>query len=427
MTTLGASFNYLASEHGAKGERMLGTTDRITIRIDNARHERTGVHGRLVMFVNDRHVYYDQINLEKGDQRSRFCRECVRNLDDAIVSVYSEKAITHDIGRICQAVISWDLENTKIDYIDPTEFATPITFPVYPYLMESAGTILFAPPGTGKSWVALIMAMCIANGMASPFNATKRPVIYANLERPRNTFLMRDHAVRRALSFPADQPSGIGYIHGRGRTFKSVLSQIENDGRKNPDTVVILDSISRTGLGSLVEDTTANQFTDSMNSLGLTWLGVGHTPRDNDKHVFGSVHFTAGCDIETRLVGSEHGNSLHLMLESVKANDAPRNYKHAIALDFGAEQAEGLVGIREIQADDPDLISQSTDSSFKIAHAIEELGGKATTRQIAEAADLYDSNVSRILRSPKGKFIQLPGDGKEKYYAIRANDYHDND
>jgi len=47
--------------------------------------------------------------------------------------------------------------------------------------------------------------------------------------------------------------------------------------------------------------------------------------------------------------------------------------------------------------------------------------------QIADAADLYDSNVSRILRSPKGKFIQLPGDGKEKYYAIRANDYHDND
>ena len=422
MTTVGPNLNYSASEHGADGERMLGTTDQITIKIDNARRERTGIHGRIMFFVNGTHIAFDNINLEKGDQRSRFCRDVMRNLSDAIVSIYSEKAVTHDVGVLCQAVISWDMESVKIDYISPTEFAPPITFPLYPFLREGAGTILFAPPGTGKSWVSLIMGVCLANGLTSPFNALKRHVIYANLERPRNTFLVRDHAVRRALGFPSDQPSGIGYIHARGLTFKSVLWHIEQEGRKHPDSVVILDSISRTGLGSLLDDTTANQFTDAMNALGLTWLGVGHTPRGDDKHVFGSVHFTAGCDIEVRLVGSEYGHTLNLLLETVKANDSKRNFKHAISLEFGAEEQEGLVGIREIQADDPGLVVQSTDNSFRIAHAIELLGGKATPSEIAEETGIALPNVSKVLTGSKGKFVFLEDEsrnaGRNKYYGV---------
>ena len=422
MTTVGTNLSYSASEHGADGERMLGTTDQITIKIDNARRERTGIHGRIMFFVNGTHIAFDNINLEKGDQRSRFCRDVMRNLSDAIVSIYSEKAVTHDVGVLCQAVISWDMESVKIDYISPTEFAPPITFPLYPFLREGAGTILFAPPGTGKSWVSLIMGVCLANGLTSPFNALKRHVIYANLERPRNTFLVRDHAVRRALGFPSDQPSGIGYIHARGLTFKSVLWHIEQEGRKHPDSVVVLDSISRTGLGSLLDDTTANQFTDAMNALGLTWLGVGHTPRGDDKHVFGSVHFTAGCDIEVRLVGSEYGHTLNLLLETVKANDSKRNFKHAISLEFGAEEQEGLVGIREIQADDPGLVVQSTDNSFRIAHAIELLGGKATPSEIAEETGIALPNVSKVLTGSKGKFVFLEDEsrnaGRNKYYGV---------
>ena len=425
MTTPQMNFTYSASEHGADGSRQLGTTDVIRVRIDNARRERTGVHGRLIMFVGNgssmRHIHYDNINLEKGDQRSRFCRECVRNLDDSVVSIYSEKAINHDIGVICQAVINWDTNNLSIDYIGAEEYAEPLTFPIYPYILDNAGSILFAPPGSGKSYMALIMSMCIANGLVSPFNAIKRPVIYVNLERPRNTFLMRDHAVRRALGFGAGEPSGVGYFHGRGRTFKSIIWHIEKETRGKPDTVIVLDSISRTGLGTLLDDTTANQFTDTMNALGLSWLALGHTPRGDDKHVFGSVHFTAGCDIETRLVGSEQGHTLNLMLETVKSNDGPRNYKHALSLTFGEVQ-EGLVGIREIPTDDPGLVAQSTDNTFRIAHAIEVLGGKATPSQLADETGIALPNVSKVLTGSKGRFIFLEEEsrnaGRNRYYGV---------
>ena len=407
---------------------MLGTTDIIKIHIDDARREKTGIHGRIISILNDKFIAYDNINLEKGEQRGRFCRDTFRNLDESMQGVYTERAIAHDVGELCQRVISWDVEHLRIEHIMPDEYAPPLTFPIYPYILDKAGSIIFAPPGTGKSYVALIMGVCIANGMTSPFNALQRPVVYVNLERPRNTFLARDQAVRRALGFPENRGSGVGYIHARGSSLKSVVRSIERETRGDPDTVVILDSISRTGLGTLIDDTTANQFTDIMNALGMTWVGIGHTPRGDDKHVYGSVHWTAGCDIEVRLVGSENGRTLNLMLETVKSNDGERNYKHAISLEFGPEQHDGLTRIREIQANDPDLVAQSNDTVFKILSAIEALGGRGTTTQIAAEADLQQSNVNRQLRSPNGKFVLVGSNGKERYYGIRDRDvYHDND
>ena len=423
---LPTNFTFSASERGAIGSRMLGTTDTVKIHIDDARRERTGIHARIIFIVNERVVQFDNINLEKGDQRNRFCRDVSRNLSDSIMAVYSEKAITHDVGMICQAVINWDMDNLIIDYIAPDEQPKPLTFPIYPYILDTAGSIIFAPPGTGKSYAALIMGMCIANGLTSPFNALQRPVVYVNLERPRNTFLMRDHAVRHALGFPDNRGSGVGYIHARGTSLKAVVRNIERETRGRPDTVVILDSISRTGLGTLLDDTTANQFTDIMNSLGMTWLGIGHTPRGDDKHVFGSVHFTAGCDIETRIVGSEHGHTLNLMLETVKSNDGPRNYKHAIALEFSGDQPGGLISIREIGVDDPDLVAQSSDAGFQIAQAIDRLGGKATASQIAEEIpSMYANNITRTLRDPKRDFVELGKEGRENYYGNKPHVYHD--
>ena len=421
LTTNSDDLDYAApTEHGVVGRRLLSTLHRVRINIDEVRRERTGVHGRIVFYINEQHCGFDNINLEKGDQRGRFCRDVYKNFDEVVAGQYGQRAIIHDVGILCQAVINWESDHLTVEYVDPDEFATPLSFPIHPFVLDNAGSILFAPPGTGKSYVALIMAMCIANGLTSPFNASRRPVIYVNLERPKNTFLMRDHAVRRALGITGI--SNVGYMHARGMALKAIIRKLEKITADHPDTVIIMDSISRTGLGSLLDDATANQFTDSMNALNRTWVGIGHTPRGDDKHVFGSVHFTAGCDIETRLVATETGSVTNLLLETVKANDGRRNYKKALSLEFGEPQ-EGLIGIREIDFNDPELIAQSTDVTMKIANTIEALGGKATPNQIADELAMHASNVTRTLKTPNGKFVLVTTEGRNHYYGIKANPY----
>ena len=408
------------TEHGIVGKRVLSTMHRVQINIDDIRRERTGVHGRIIFLLDEQHRGFDNINLEKGDQRNKFCREVARTLDEPVSSQYGDRAIIHDVGLLAQAVINWESTHLKVEYVDPEEYATPLSYALHPFVLDNGGAILFAPPGTGKSYVALIMAMCIANGLWSPFYSLKRPVIYVNLERPRNTFLMRDHAVRNALGITGS--SNVGYLHARGMALKAIVRQLEKLTANQPETVIIMDSISRTGLGSLLDDATANQFTDSMNKLNRTWLGIGHTPRGDDKQVFGSVHFTAGCDIETRLVGTERGNVTNLLLETVKANDGRRNYKKAISLEFGDH--DGLIGIKEIDFRDPGLIALSTDVSARIESTIRFLGGKATPTQISDELDMYASNVTRALKNSE-KFVLVSEEGRSHYYGIAENAYHD--
>ena len=411
------------TEHGVVGRRWLGTSEAVRINIDEVRRERTGVHGRIIFLVNDVCIQFDNINLEKGDQRGRFCRDVYKNLSDSLTSQYGEKAINHDVGTLCQVLIGWEANHLTVKYIGVDERAEPLSFPLHPFILDNAGSILFAPPGTGKSYVGLIMGMCIANGLTTPFYTSQRPVIYVNLERPENTFRVRDLTVRRALGITGE--SNVGYMHARGMALKAIARRIERETASRPDTVIIMDSISRTGLGTLLDDSTANQFTDTMNALRRTWLGIGHTPRGDDKHVFGSVHFTAGCDIETRLVGHERGHTLNLMLETVKANDGRRNYKHAIALEFGAEPQEGLIGIKRLAHDDPDLVAQSTDLSARIASVIDINGGQATPTQIADEVGSALPNITRLLRDPKSRFVEVRSDGRNKYYGVQDNTYHD--
>jgi len=425
MTNPGANFRHSAYDTGANGNRILGTTDRVDIFIRDARHERTGIHGRAIIALNEKVLGYHSFNLEKDDERDRFARRCWKRMDDGRQSAYPETELIHDLDIICNWVItSWETDRLTIDTIGDEEHGVALSFPIYPYLLEGAGSIMFAPPGSGKSYIALVMAMCIANGLDKPFESYKRPVLYVNLERPRNTFVVRDRAVRNALGL--DQGSNVTYLHGRGFNLRSIVPKLKEYAREHPDAVVFLDSVSRTGLGTLLDDTTANQFTDMMNEIGLTWLGIGHTPRGDDKHVFGSVHFTAGCDIEIRLVSAEQGKTLTAMLETVKSNDGPLHWKTAVALEFGETAQEGLVGVRRTTVDDNIAIaSQSTDEVLRISQAIAQLDGEASPTMIQEVTGIKLPNISSRLQDTS-KFVFIRRDGRNKLFGLKAHAYPDN-
>ena len=90
MTTPEATSNYSDSingltydpptEHGVIGRRTLGTSESIRINLDDVRRERTGIHGRVIFFANDICIQFVNINIEKGDQRGKFCRDVVKSI-----------------------------------------------------------------------------------------------------------------------------------------------------------------------------------------------------------------------------------------------------------------------------------------------------------------------------------------------------------
>jgi hypothetical protein len=113
-------------------------------------------------------------------------------------------------------------------------------------------------------------------------------------------------------------------LHGRGKSLTDVGETIQRAVKKYNIKLIILDSLSRAG-SSLIDDSAANRTMDALNKFGCAWIAIGHTPRDDSKHVFGSQMFSAAADQEWAVTHRqiENDNRMWQKLHMIKGNDVP--------------------------------------------------------------------------------------------------------
>tara|TARA_Y100000034_G_scaffold114710_2_gene151099 strand:+ start:28 stop:681 length:654 start_codon:yes stop_codon:yes gene_type:complete len=190
-------------------------------------------------------------------------------------------------------------------------------------------------------------------------------------------------------------------LNARGHTLVDVRDAIRKVVEEHGVEVVFLDSISRAGMGDLTGNREANAIIDVLNNVAPTWVAIGHTPRQDDSHLFGGVHFDAGADIMVKLASEATPTSLGIALEITKANDSgkPRRPEH-IALDF--EEKQGLIGIRRPGAAEFSNLSLGTKLSFKeeVASYLLDVG-EATASTIAQGIGRNRSNIAHLLSQDK--------------------------
>jgi len=110
--------------------------------------------------------------------------------------------------------------------------------------------------------------------------------------------------------------------------------------------VVVLDSISRSGMGDLNENQSGSRIMDAMNGLVESWLAIGHTPRASGEHVTGTMQFDAAADLMVKLSSEQEDDGpLGVSLEVTKRNDTPYHKPRILALEF--DPLVGFIGFRE--------------------------------------------------------------------------------
>ena len=66
------------------------------------------------------------------------------------------------------------------------------------------------------------MGLCIVSGNQSIWTLQQRPVIYVNLERPKNSMNFRESKLRESLGIdPNDSPERMGYIRILGQLYST--------------------------------------------------------------------------------------------------------------------------------------------------------------------------------------------------------------
>ena len=286
-----------------------------------------------------------------------------------------------------------------------------------PYIISGGGTIIFAPPGRGKSYIALLMGISVYAGTSDVWCVKPARVLFINLERSAQSIQRRIGLVNTGLGLYASR--GLLTLNARGKSFMEIKDIVAQSARKMEVELIVLDSISRAGQGSLTEDRLVNLIVDTLNNLAPSWLALAHTPRSHETHVFGSVHFAAGADVVVKLLSERTEDTLGIGLDIVKENGIGRTSKQLLALEF---DRFGLSGVR--QARTGEFIGiQAGKRTIRdlLKEYILDHGGRATATQAANDLDLNRGDVSHALNHGE-EFGRVGKEGNVVYFGVKTSE-----
>ncbi len=408
----------------SKDGKTIFTTERnssskLIIAAQDWREERTGLHAKIAISYNEIVLDFDTFNIGRREDRSRLATSAAKAIKTK--TEFGREQINDLLSNFCWGLKAYLRDSYQPEMVSGDETNTPPSFILKPFILEEAGTILFGPPGRGKSFMALLMTICVDAGINKFWVTRQVPTLFINLERSAKSVRRRIGAINRILGLPATRP--IQMINARGQPLARIVDKVINIIEKQKIGFVVLDSISRTGYGDLTKNETANDAIDALNSMGCAWLALGHTSWEGERnegegHIFGSIHYRAGADIDVQLLSEVRDNTLGVGLQMVKANDVPHAPLEVLALtfeDYSLKQIE--------QASTKDFLEINAGRRKKLIDEIREYLldiGEATPTQIADSLARPLSKVSTTLNLSHE--FNKRKDGRRVYYSVKSHE-----
>ena len=401
-------------------ERALGTGEKVAIVAKDVRKERTGLHANIGIGFEGAVLAHDTYNVGRNEDRGRLAKSAAEKLkrrSELAFAAYPAIDIKDDLDTFCLELGRvFDEQFTGEMLIPKRHAGSP--YALRPWIVDGGGTIFFGPPKAGKSFLSLLMCQSIMYGLPTFWPVRKQVVCYVNLERSKRSMENRLALVNGVMELG---DKGMPMVNARGQSLDRVAQSVRETVRKYKATIIWIDSISRSGVGSLVHDDSANRLIDMASGLCETWAAIGHTPREDGTHSYGSVMFEAGQDVGVQ-VSSEHRNDeVGLMLRMQGANDIPMAKPQFYALSFTGGEESALQGFRMAKEGEfPGFSLQQPGSRFEqVRDYIMQVGGTATPGDIVKHTGMKYPDVSKLLHTSAFQFIRK--EGKNAYYGVAAH------
>ena len=268
--------------------------------------------------------------MERNEERRKLCKGAWNLLPEderGIRNCLPLDNLKAELDLFCENL--WDAHIGRIQVNPMKAERFHVRKMMGPYIVEEGGTILFGPPGGGKSTITYLIGQSLNSGSALvwPVRERMKPLLI-NLERSEKDVESKLWGINRALGidgseFPLDT------INARGASLKDVADVARKHVVEHGNDLVLLDSISRIGAGSLLKDDVANEAMDLLNGLCPTWLAIAHEAKGGSDPVtgekrqattFGSQMLRAACDLEVRLSSDGGYRRLIVDMQVTKKN-----------------------------------------------------------------------------------------------------------
>ena len=402
---------YIVSRRYVVGDQRNYSLDFIAP-FDNLRSEKTGIHGEVELHLNKRLLTRDNFNFDKDVQRGHLAgsankRTIFKNISD----YYDREKLEIDLQKFTKEAYEKKVrESVVIELVAGDPFLETNQL-VDGLVIKGGGTIFNALPKQAKSFVCMIIAVSVDAGVSQIWQVEQGNVLYINLERSASSMIKRLAGVNTALGL--DPMSPLRFMNVRGTPLIDIMDSIKYQIEKEDIQLIIVDSISRAGMGSLVDDRPAVKITDALNNLveesDRSWVGIAHRAWSNE-HVFGSVQFLAACDLMIDIEAShnEEKNELGVKVSVTGQNDLPPSKPSFIALGF---DSMGLNSARRATEEEfPDLMDERDNIRDRIWNYL-RVKGKQTTTQIAnDLGEVRDSVYKTLKRMEKKNEVSKQGE-----------------
>lgn len=370
---------------------------------ENIRKEHTGVHAKITIGLNTMRVKYNTFNIGRMEDIIKLSNAALK---DPLLQDYAPRLkliLEHELGEFLDGLWEFEVGKNAPERRGGAETRVAPPWLLSPYILKNAGTILFGPPGRGKSWTAYAMAVMVDAGHQFFFGTPTdgAPAMIVNLERSAESVDARLGDINVCLGL--DRGRALLRLDRRGRKFQDVADSVARVVESEGVQLVVLDSLSRAGYGDLNANEDTNRGMDALNALGCAWLAIGHTPRGDETHLFGSQMQDAAADVMVQLLSEEREDQfgkiiLGVGVKGMKANDVRRPPLTILAYEF---DDIGLTAIRKARPGEF-LTIENTSASMDVRGRVTDYlkqEGSASATAIARDTGLARSTIANILRS----------------------------
>jgi hypothetical protein len=390
----------------------------------NVRNERTGVHATISIGFRERGrgaipLDEDTYNVGRREERERLVNAIYKKeAMKAILTAngYDSARMSMDLMLFQRGLWQFEIGSQEAERRGGANERTYKQFVINPFVVEGGGTIIFAPPGRGKSWLGMLFCITVDAGISTFWPVKQGPALFVNLERSAESVDVRLGDINQALGLPRTRP--LLRLDRRGRSLPDVIDGIQRTVEREGVSFVLVDSLSRMGYGNLIDNDPANKAMDALNSLSpAAWAVLAHTPRGDETHTFGSQMFDAAADVTVQLMTDDksRGDTLGIGLRVDKANDIRKDTAFTqIALVF---DQYGLTMVRKAKPNEfVEISAQKKQSTSEQVEEYLRLFGAADAGTIATGLGLDRSTVTKVLGTER--FAQASKDGRKILFDL---------
>ena len=281
-------------------------------------------------------LHRSNLNLLAAETRGRLAKDLTERVDSVPWRDVLEQLVFLSIERWREGEPTIDLRA-----VDPD--ARSRWF-VRPYLEYGGPTVLFAPGGSGKSYLASALAITIASGepLFGQLCARPGPVLYLDWETDEYTHAERLRALCRGADLPALPPV---FYRRMSASLAESLPIVQRELGRLGAVAAIVDSLAAARGGEPESAEVTNQSFSAVRAIRVPTVLVDHvskasmvTPAMGSAHLtpFGSV-FTENRARNTWSVhrsGEEDAQEFAVALVHEKTNNGRRERRHAYTLSF---------------------------------------------------------------------------------------------